>query len=54
MDVREIVCECMDWINMAQESDKLEFDGNKSIIDCGLEKISGTAWLADRQAGCEG
>jgi hypothetical protein len=41
--VKEIVCVCIDWIKMTKDFDKLRFDYNKSLIDCGLDKIRGNA-----------
>ena len=54
MDINEIVCEGKYWINMAQDSDKLLFVDNKSLIDSGFDKIRGTAWLAEKLAACQG
>ncbi len=54
MDIKEIMCEGMDWSNMAQDSEKLRFVDNKSLIDSGFYKIRGTAWLAEKLAACEG
>ncbi len=53
MDIKEIVCEGMDWSNMAQDSEKLRYV-DKSPIDSGFYKIRGTAWLAEKLAACEG
>jgi hypothetical protein len=44
----------MDWINMAQDSDKVEFVDNIFLIDCGLDKINVPPWLAEKLAACEG
>ena len=46
MNIKEIVCGGKDWVNMAQDSDKLGFVDNIILIDSGFDKIRGTAWLA--------
>jgi hypothetical protein len=43
MHIKEIMCEDMDSINMAQDVDKLRHVDNQSLIDSGLDKIRGTA-----------
>jgi hypothetical protein len=42
-DVREIVRETMDWMNKAQDSDKLGSVDNKSLIDSGFHNRRGNA-----------
>jgi hypothetical protein len=40
----------MDWINMAQDVDNFRYVDNKILIDSGLDKMWGTAWLAEKLA----
>lgn len=54
MDIKEIMCEDMGWINMAQDVDKLRYVDNRSLIDSGLDKLRGTAWLAEKLAALKG
>ena len=53
MDIEEILCEFIDWINMAQDTDKLRFVDKYSNYS-GFYKMKISAWPAEKLAACEG
>ena len=53
MDLKGIVCEDMDWTDMAHGNDKWWAVDKKSLVNSGLDKMSGTSWPAEKLAACQ-
>lgn len=53
MDLKGIVCEDMDWTDMAHGNDKWWAADKKSLVNSGLDKMRGTPWLAEKLVACQ-
>ena len=53
MDLKGIVCEDMDWTDIAKGNGKWWTVDKECLMDSGFDKMKGTSWLAEKLAACQ-
>jgi len=53
MGLKGIVCEDMDWTDIAKSNDKWWTVHKKYLMNSGFDKMKGTSWLVEKLAACQ-